>query len=277
MAHLVFRKAIAQFGEIEHHKAEEVVRYLKYLRLCFFSSWCMFPLLWLISAQGACIADEDIVSSIHIPADVVAKNVFGIILWHIRFHLCDGYFDMERFKQRLMQDELLDLHDDPDSLRQRHVLQAEACYKLADDCISNANLYLRRAAAIDQGLETLRDVANSPNARTRKRARSRTHRRTDDFVSVVEDWWKRGSRSNRRRDHALFDAMTHGTGPRAYLERRRSQDPLEVSDRGQGYARDSVRSGVWVDSVRRGGEGGSNAIVVVLEVLAVVLVLLGKF
>ena len=33
----------------------------------------------------------------------VAKNVFGILLWHIKFHLCDGYFDIERFKQRLLQ------------------------------------------------------------------------------------------------------------------------------------------------------------------------------
>ena len=34
--------------------------------------------------------------------------------------------------------------------------QAEACYWLAGECLSEADDYLRKAAVVDQGLETIR-------------------------------------------------------------------------------------------------------------------------
>jgi hypothetical protein len=96
---------------------------IRWLRICFFSSWSVFPFLWVISAQGACIANEEVVSSIHIPADIIAKNVFGLLVWHIRFTLCDGYWDIERFKQRLLEDRLLEFFEDPDTFREEHMMQ----------------------------------------------------------------------------------------------------------------------------------------------------------
>eukprot|EP00802_Teleaulax_amphioxeia_P008820 Tamp_08831.p1 GENE.Tamp_08831~~Tamp_08831.p1 ORF type:complete len:420 (-),score=36.99 Tamp_08831:417-1676(-) len=260
IAFLIFHKAIQQFQAVGHEKAETVVEYLRYVRMCFFTSWSVFPILWLISAQGLCIADENIISSIHIPADIVAKNVFGILLWHIKFHLCDGYFDIERFKQRLLQDKLLDLYEDLEVLRQEHACQAEACYWLAGECLSEADDYLRKAAVVDQGLETIRiteEQLQRYHQPTQRAARPSRPARPSNLIAAIEAWWqspRRRSKNSSGVGGSPSKAFTIPPDQAANQEQIRHSKNLGLKMGKDRLPRDGPRedgAGVPRDSVRR--------------------------
>lgn len=54
---------------------------LKILYGMFFPSWIAYPLIYILSLEGACVAEENVVVVCYVLADAIAKNAFAVILW----------------------------------------------------------------------------------------------------------------------------------------------------------------------------------------------------
>nr|AHH02140.1 PsChR1 [synthetic construct] len=66
------------------------------LRWIFIVSWCVYPLLWILSPQATCAVSEDVISVAHFICDAFAKNMFGFIMWRTLWRDLDGHWDISR-------------------------------------------------------------------------------------------------------------------------------------------------------------------------------------
>eukprot|EP00960_Hanusia_phi_P072494 767800-Hanusia_phi.AAC.2 len=121
---LFFIMAMAIFGVIcfinyytfaaaeKHYKESgsendlKIAKRIRLLAIIFFTSWTMYPLFFVLSVEGACVASErlDIVCGyIYILmiagsvilvcfalADLLSKNVFGVLFWDTLWNMQDG-------------------------------------------------------------------------------------------------------------------------------------------------------------------------------------------
>ena len=90
----IFTKAIDRFGK-QGSKGQAVVRRLYVISRIFFFSWTLYPIFFLLSSQGLCAVGEKWIALLHMIADLLAKNIFGILMWHTLWQRCKGNWQTE--------------------------------------------------------------------------------------------------------------------------------------------------------------------------------------
>ena len=73
----IFFGAIERFSSMGE-KGQEVVSRLFVISRIFFFSWTLYPIFFLLSPQGLCAVGEKWIAVLHMMADLLAKNTFGI-------------------------------------------------------------------------------------------------------------------------------------------------------------------------------------------------------
>eukprot|EP00924_Labyrinthula_sp_SR-Ha-C_P005272 augustus_masked-scaffold_1-processed-gene-26.7-mRNA-1 protein AED:1.00 eAED:1.00 QI:0/0/0/0/1/1/3/459/862 len=56
------------------------------VNLLFFCSWIIFPILWVVGSPGLNVIDQESDTIAHCIGDFVAKNVFGLAAWYVRWN-----------------------------------------------------------------------------------------------------------------------------------------------------------------------------------------------
>ena len=65
-------------GTIEGANIAQRIRLLMFI---YFFSWSAYPLIYVLSIEGACVVEESIIAVCFAVADLFAKNLWGIVLW----------------------------------------------------------------------------------------------------------------------------------------------------------------------------------------------------
>mmetsp|Transcript_58987 Transcript_58987/g.120823 ORF Transcript_58987/g.120823 Transcript_58987/m.120823 type:complete len:558 (+) Transcript_58987:86-1759(+) len=152
VAWLVFSTQIKYYAETKTAVGDRVVFQLKLIAVAFYVGWSAFPLIWMLSSEGLCAIEEHIAAAAHIPADVLSKNIFGLLMWHTRWIVLGGYWDVNKFKETIAQQKLEEAkgEETPQEKRKALMGQAEACFKMADACLQQANDCLKKAAVQEE-------------------------------------------------------------------------------------------------------------------------------
>jgi len=85
----IFTKAIDRFTK-QGERGEAVAHRLYAISRIFFFSWTLYPIFFLLSSQGLCAVAEKWIAMLHMIADLFAKNIFGILMWHTLWQKCKG-------------------------------------------------------------------------------------------------------------------------------------------------------------------------------------------
>jgi len=67
-----------------------IAKRIRLLAVIFFTSWTMYPLFFVLSVEGACVASESVILVCFALADLLSKNVFGVLFWDTLWNLQDG-------------------------------------------------------------------------------------------------------------------------------------------------------------------------------------------
>jgi len=103
-----FYTAATVYLEAFRNVPEDLKNIVKYMTFCFYTSWCMFPILFVIGPEGFGHTSPAGSSIGHTIADLLSKNLWGIFDWWLEYNI----------KMRAMQaeedeeDELDELDED---------------------------------------------------------------------------------------------------------------------------------------------------------------------
>ena len=90
IAFFVFRKATARFLDRGTYQAKRIAERIRLLAALFFLSWSAYPVLYILSGEGACVASERVMVVLYIVTDAFAKNAFGLLFWETSWNHLRG-------------------------------------------------------------------------------------------------------------------------------------------------------------------------------------------
>ena len=78
---VIIRNASRRFSDRETFEGKKIAQRIQAMGILFFASWTAYPVLYILSAEGACVALQRTTIVLYIVADVFSKNVFGLLYW----------------------------------------------------------------------------------------------------------------------------------------------------------------------------------------------------
>jgi len=93
----IYGKALHKFSQVKT-RLNNIVYTRILLRSIFYFSWNSFPIIWLLSNTGLCLISENATVLAYLVADMICKNLYGIINTNTLFQVLNGSWEPDNGK-----------------------------------------------------------------------------------------------------------------------------------------------------------------------------------
>eukprot|EP00293_Proteomonas_sulcata_P017706 CAMPEP_0184296896 /NCGR_PEP_ID=MMETSP1049-20130417/7834_1 /TAXON_ID=77928 /ORGANISM="Proteomonas sulcata, Strain CCMP704" /LENGTH=447 /DNA_ID=CAMNT_0026606353 /DNA_START=55 /DNA_END=1395 /DNA_ORIENTATION=- len=164
-AYNIVGQAVANFEATDTAQGRLVAFRLKLIACIFMTSFSGYPILWILSNQGLCLVPEMIIEVVHIPLDLIAKNLFTLLTWHTHYILLNGDWSCEAMVARLQEQNDIEMAQQPreaGQLRKDLMQKAQGFFGLADVCLKHADTLMNKASDENAELVELEQLLKDP-------------------------------------------------------------------------------------------------------------------